>query len=110
MFDEGRLYRLDTKDTQTFMLVGPRQRNDANRAVKVDVGYGAAKATCYTTSYLTRSCWQTVEPREIPPKILAKITAKAAEQGYGTPPSTDDGQGPAVAVTTGVGVGVEPPT
>jgi hypothetical protein len=59
-----------------YLLIGPAQKNGSNKAIKIE-NY-RPKAVLYTTNYLSPPHWEEISADDIPPKLLRKITEKAA--------------------------------
>jgi hypothetical protein len=75
-FEEGHYYKTVFRDGETiYLLAGPSLRGGGNRAIKIE-DYRPI-ATSYTTTFLTPTQWDEINEQDVPPKLLAKVKAKA---------------------------------
>jgi hypothetical protein len=58
-----------------YLLVGAALKNKGHKAISIETGHPQAKHT--TTTYLSKPQWREVAESAIPPRLLAKIQAKA---------------------------------
>lgn len=90
-FEEGRYYKQAFQNGEAiYLLVGPKQRGGGNRAIKIEDFRRIAAS--YTTTYLSPAQWNEISERDVPPKLLAKMKAKA-DAMFGSAPMRYPGSG-----------------